>query len=110
MHEFSVFIATAQQLELKPAELASQIGISERTMERRSQTNSLNEVETIKVSMVRRILEQATRILGGEGAASLWMKSAIPALDSHTPLELLTSIDGYERVRSILGRLASGTF
>ena len=66
--------------------------------------------ESVKVEMVSRVFARATTVLGGEDNANIWMRSGLPVLDGQCPLELLTSIDGYETVKAILGRIASGTF
>ena len=66
--------------------------------------------ESVKVEMVSRVFAHATSVLGGEDNANIWMRSGLPVLGGQCPLELLTSIDRYETVKAILGRIASGTF
>jgi putative toxin-antitoxin system antitoxin component (TIGR02293 family) len=60
--------------------------------------------------MAAKIFERAKRVLGTPEHARLWMNSPLIALENHSPLDLLRDINGYERVRTVLGRVASGSF
>ena len=69
-----------------------------------------DRAERMKLEMVSRVFKRATTVLGGEDKARIWMKSSLPVLGGQCPLEVLISLDGYETVKAILGRIASGTF
>ncbi len=107
---FATLMQLSQQLELSLPELGKQLDISERTLHRRQQTKRLEPLEQMKTEMVNRVFERATSVLGNQSNAKIWIKSELPVLDNKSPLELLTTIEGYETVKTMLGRIASGTF
>jgi putative toxin-antitoxin system antitoxin component (TIGR02293 family) len=80
------------------------------TMPRRAQLKTMSNAGRVDDALVGRVFEQAKRVLGSAEAARLWMRSDLPSLGNRNPLELLCSIEGYERVRAVLGRVESGTF
>jgi uncharacterized protein (DUF2384 family) len=55
-----------------------------------------------KLEMLDSVLELALKTFPTEEAASRWLKTPRPALSNKTPLELLDSVPGYERVKSEL--------
>lgn len=79
--------------------MCKHLEISERTLRRTRQTKRLESAERMKVEMVSRVYDRATSVLGGETNAGTWMKSSLPVLEHRCPLELLTSIEGYETVK-----------
>lgn len=107
---YVTLVQISQDLDLTPAALCKHLEIPERTLRRMRQTKRLEPNERLKVEMVSRVFIRATTALNGEGNASIWMKSSLPVLDFHCPLELLTGIKGYETVKTILGRISSGTY
>jgi uncharacterized protein (DUF2384 family) len=63
-----------------------------------------------KTQLIGDALELAITVLGSEGRARRWLTSSIPALNHRVPIELLDAAEGYEAVKVILGRIASGSF
>ncbi len=53
---------------------------------------------------------QAQIVFGSAQKADRWMKRPNPALGHQTPLSLLRSRAGVQRVRTILGRIANGIY
>ena len=107
---YSAFRTVAQQLDLDPATLATVIGMTERTLQRRAKSGQLDEAETLKTNMVEATLNFARTVFGDDVQAREWMVSTLPALGFQRPLDVITTLQGYERVRAILGRLAAGTY
>jgi len=107
---YVTLVQISKDLDLTLPALCKHLEISERTLRRMRQTKRLEPAERMKVEMVSRVYDRATTVLGGETNASTWMKSSLPVLEHRCPLELLTNIEGYETVKSILGGIASGTY
>lgn len=66
--------------------------------------------ESLKVEMLASVLEEATRVLHGEEEARHWITTPIISLDQKRPLDHLTSINGYERVKNTLTRIEYGMY
>ncbi len=54
------------------------------------------------------ILHRAIEVIGDEAEAMRWMGTPIRALNYATPISLLHDAEGYEAVRTVLGRLEHG--
>jgi hypothetical protein len=59
---------------------------------------------------VMQLRDKAVELLGNEDDADVWLTNLIPALGGKTPLELLSSPDGYERAERVLIRAVAGVF
>lgn len=95
---------------LDPDAMAAFLGISPRTYARRSAQGDLHGDESFKVSMLAHVLDEATRVLGSEDEARHWLFTAIVSLDRRRPIEHLTSIEGYERVKNTLAKIEYGMY
>lgn len=106
--------ATAEKLRkrlgLDARSMADYLGIDEKTYYRRSQAGELKGGESLKVEMLATILEEATRVLHSEDEAIHWITTPIISLDNKRPLEHLTSINGYERVKNTLIKIEYGMY
>lgn len=106
--------ATAEKLRkllgLDAKSMADYLGIDEKTYYRRSRAGELKGGESLKVEMLASILEQATRVLHGEDEAIHWITTPIISLGNRRPLEHLTSINGYERVKNTLIKIEYGMY
>ncbi len=60
--------------------------------------------------MLAAILEEATRVLHGEDEATHWITSPIISLGHKRPLDHLTSINGYQRVKNTLAKIEYGMY
>jgi putative toxin-antitoxin system antitoxin component (TIGR02293 family) len=107
---FTVFTKLQDKLGYSPRELGIQLGIPSRTLDRRLQTETLNELETYKAEFIALALKKAEEVFGDPETAKRWMSSELPAFDYRTPLETAVTPRGYEQVRVILGRILAGTF
>jgi putative toxin-antitoxin system antitoxin component (TIGR02293 family) len=107
---FKQFEGVASTLCLEPGTLGAILGINERTLQRRAKSGQLDEAESLKTQMVHATLEFAKTVFGNDEQASAWMTSQLPALGFRRPLDVLVTLEGYERSRTILGRLAAGAY
>jgi len=105
--------ATAERLRkslgLDAKSMADYLGIDEKTYFRRAR-GQLKGGESLKVEMLAAILEEATRVLHGEEEATHWITTPIISLDRKRPIDLLTSIGGYERVKNTLTKIEYGMY
>jgi putative toxin-antitoxin system antitoxin component (TIGR02293 family) len=108
--QYRHFTQVAGTLALEPNTLGEILGINERTLQRRAKSGHLDEAESLKTDMVHATLEFARTVFGNHEQASAWMTSKLPALGFKRPIDVLVTLDGYERARTILGRLAAGAF
>ncbi len=99
----------AQKLSIDRAILLSVLGVSERTMQRKSRAEArLSPVISDRLARVERILHLATEILGTEEKAILWLKRPNRALDSEMPLRLLDTDAGAQHVEQELRQIQHG--
>ena len=92
------------------SELATALGIPERTLARRKREGVLNSEESSKVVRLARVIERAETVFEDIAAAIDWLKSSNAALGGATPLSLLDTDIGAENVMDTLGRIEHGVF
>jgi len=95
---------------LSDGALAAFLGISPKTYGRRRQAGALEPGESLRVEMLEQMVRLAGEVLGEPERARRWLTQPLVGLGNKAPLELLTSIEGYERVRNSLYRQAYGMF
>jgi putative toxin-antitoxin system antitoxin component (TIGR02293 family) len=100
----------ARSAGLDDADLASFLGVSRKTLDRRARKGALEAAESMKAEMLSNILREARRILGDEGKARRWLTGPIASLDGRRPIDHLDSIEGYERVRETLTKIEYGMY
>ena len=61
--------------------------------------------ESVAISMA---LSEATRALGDKGRAMRWLGTPVRALNFETPISLITTSEGLERVMDVLGQMEHG--
>lgn len=92
------------------SEVAAFLNISPRTLLRRLETSEFDMGERLKLEMLSLIRELALQAFADEAAATRWLKTPRPSFDNKTPLQLLNSVTGYERVKSELIGQVYGMF
>lgn len=107
---FSVSESVRQRLGATNEEMATYIGVTSRTYQRRAKKGELEDAESAKVEMLDSLLELGARALGSEERAGQWLTSPILSLEGRKPIELLSTIKGYERVKNKLLQIEYGTF
>lgn len=107
---FSALEAIQRRYQITQAQIQYLIDISERTFARRKVEQVLNKSESDRLYCVARIAALAEEILGSTETAAAWLKEPIPALGRVTPLSLLDTDEGAQRVADILGRIDYGVY
>jgi putative toxin-antitoxin system antitoxin component (TIGR02293 family) len=99
-----------KSIRLTQSELATVLGIPERTLARRKKEGVLNSEESAKLVRLARVVERAKDVFEDFEASLNWLKSPNAALSGATPLSLLDTDIGAESVLDTLGRIEHGVF
>jgi putative toxin-antitoxin system antitoxin component (TIGR02293 family) len=102
--------AMLDAVDLSQSELASVLGIPQRTLARRKSAGTLNSEESAKLVRLARVVSRAREVFDDSAAALDWLKSANSALRGNAPLGLLDTDVGAETVLDTLGRIEHGVF
>jgi putative toxin-antitoxin system antitoxin component (TIGR02293 family) len=99
----------ARDLKIERAMLAEILGLSIRTLQRKAEVNErLGSAASDRLARVRRIYDLATHVLGEVAKAALWLTSRSRALNGETPLHLLDTDIGAQRVQQELRQIEFG--
>ena len=90
--------------------LSQRLHISPKTLERRIESDSLEPGEAIFAEMLERIQRETAEYFPSLADAQAWLTSPLLGLGNKSPLDLLTTIRGYDRVREALIGQAYGMF
>lgn len=99
-----------QSIRVTQSELATALGIPERTLARRKKEGVFNSEESSKLVRLARVVERAKDVFEDFEASLDWLKSPNAALSGATPLSLLDTDIGAETVLDTLGRIEHGVF
>jgi putative toxin-antitoxin system antitoxin component (TIGR02293 family) len=99
-----------KSIRVTQSELATVLGIPERTLARRKKEGVLNSEESAKLVRLARVVERAKDVFEDFEASLNWLKSPNAALSGATPLSLLDTDIGAESVLDTLGRIEHGVF
>jgi putative toxin-antitoxin system antitoxin component (TIGR02293 family) len=102
--------AVMQSVGVQQTDLASALGIPERTLVRRKKEGILNQEESGKLLRLARVVERAAEVFEELPAALEWIKSANASLGGITPLSLLDTELGAHSVMESLGNIEQGIF
>lgn len=102
--------AMAKTIRVTQSELATALGIPERTLARRKKEGRLNSEESAKLVRLARVVGRAAETFEDIDVALDWLKSPNAALAGLSPLSLLDTDIGAESVTDTLGRIAHGVF
>ncbi len=101
----------ANELSVERKTVARVVGISERTLSRRTAKSELLSADVSdRTVRMARILAQATETFGTREKASLWLQSPNRVLEGQTPLSLLDTDAGVRSVETVLGRIEWGLY
>ncbi len=100
----------AKTIHVTQSELATALGIPERTLARRKREGTLNSEESAKLVRLARVVERAEAVFEDLETALTWLKTPNAALCRATPLSLLDTDIGAESVMDTLGRIEHGVF
>ncbi|MDP2603186.1 MAG: DUF2384 domain-containing protein [Deltaproteobacteria bacterium] len=99
-----------KSIRVTQSELATALGIPERTLARRKKEGTFNSEESAKLVRLARVVERTEEVFEDLDASLDWLKSPNAALSGATPLNLLDTDIGAETVLDTLGRIEHGVF
>ncbi len=86
------------------------LGITTRTLQRRRTQNVLAKQEGAQLVRLARIYQRAAHILGSHEDAVAWLRHSNITLGNKTPLDLMDTPLGEERVHALLSRIEHGVY
>jgi putative toxin-antitoxin system antitoxin component (TIGR02293 family) len=89
-------------------ELSATLDVSQRSLQRRRHQGRLARYESDRLYRLARIVALAKLYIGGEDAATRWLKRPNRALGGNVPLEMIDTELGARAVENVLGRIAYG--
>jgi putative toxin-antitoxin system antitoxin component (TIGR02293 family) len=93
------------------SQLATAIGIPERTLARRRVSRRLTPEESERLLRIATIFEAAVDLFEGDSAAAVnWLNTPRKALGDRTPLAYARTEPGAREVEDLIGRLEHGIF
>jgi putative toxin-antitoxin system antitoxin component (TIGR02293 family) len=106
---------TLQTLESRSgvalSQLATVIGIPERTLARRRVSQRLTPDESERLLRISSVFEAAVDLFEGDAAAAVnWLNTPRKALGDRTPLAYARTEPGAREVENLIGRLEHGIF
>ena len=108
---FSTFERIVKEYSFAIQDLATTIGISQRTLTRRKVEKKLSKFESDRLVSVARMLTQATELFENDKVKTLrWLNSPNRGLGERTPLQMAQTETGLREVENLIGRLENGVF
>ena len=107
---FGLITDLSQDLNVSVKSVGALLGIHPRTLERRQKSGTLEEAELLKAQMLDETFALATTTFQGPEQAREWLFSEVAALEFQRPVDMLTTITGYERVKTLLGQIIFGVY
>ena len=94
------------------AQLYGVLGITPRTMQRRSasERKTLDQNASDRALRLMAVMGQASDVLGSREAAERWLSAPAMGLDQRVPIDLLASSEGTEMVKTLLERMEYGVY
>jgi putative toxin-antitoxin system antitoxin component (TIGR02293 family) len=97
-----------ERLDLTPEAMASFLGVSPRTLERRRKSGSLSPVESERLYRIVRLFRKAVDVFESEEEARRWLKRPQMRLGEQVPLEIARLEPGARETERLLGRIEHG--
>jgi putative toxin-antitoxin system antitoxin component (TIGR02293 family) len=108
---FSTFERIVKDYHFGIQDLATAIGISQRTLTRRKAEKKLTISESDRLVSVARLLSQASELFENDKEKTLhWLNSSNRGLGGRTPLQMAQTETGLREVENLIGRLENGVF
>jgi len=96
---------------LRLGEIASLLGIPERTLSRRRSNGRLDPHESERLLRISTVFEKAVDLFEGDVEAAVrWLKSPKKALRGEKPIQYARTEPGGREVENLIGRLEHGVF
>ena len=103
-------LAVTKVMALSQEILARQLMTTPRTLQRRKREKALPKSESDQLVRLARLYQRAVNTLGSHEDAISWMHHPSIALGDKTPLDLMDTVLGEERVLALLGRIEHGVY
>jgi len=97
-------------LAIDNGKLASALGISKATLQRRKAQGRLDPAESDRVLRFARLMGKAIAVLGGVEHAREWLRSPQFGLGGAVPLDYAQTEPGAREVENLLGRIEYGVY
>ena len=97
-----------ERLALAPDEIASFLGVSTRTLERRREKGTLTSAESERLYRIVRLFRRATEVFETEEEARRWLKRPQMRLGEQVPLDIARLEPGAREAERLLGRIEHG--
>ncbi len=110
IQDYELVTKLSQTLGLNVKEVGELLGIHPRTLQRRQESGRLEEAERLKAQMLDETFAFALTVFRDAEKVRTWLFSELPALEFKRPVDLLGTIRGYERIKTLLGQIAFGTY
>ncbi len=107
---FGAFSFLAASIVAPVSMLAAALGIAERTLARRKESQRFSPEESDRISRIARILVHASRVFDSQEKAAQWLKTPNRALSDQVPLALLSTDVGTRMVEEMLNRIEFGIY
>ncbi len=108
---FSTFERLVKEYRFAIQDLATAIGISQRTLTRRKVEKKLSKFESDRLVSIARLLEQAAELFDNDKAKTVsWLNAPNRGLGGRTPLQMAQTETGCREVENLIGRLENGVF
>ncbi|MFU8804133.1 MAG: antitoxin Xre/MbcA/ParS toxin-binding domain-containing protein [Bradymonadaceae bacterium] len=109
---YRAILALQEFLQVTQGELAGALGVSRQTLIRHTKQKKARLTPQLSDQLFRvaRIARRAVDVLGGQPNAIEWLKSPNAALGQRSPLSLLDTDAGSEKVDDVLGRIEYGVY
>lgn len=102
--------AFIRESRIEPADVARFLHLEAPAFHRCMERDRFSRDQRSKLARVMTILNRAERVLGGRAQAIRWLIGSNRALNFSSPLVLLDSKSGLERVHGVLLRIEIGGF
>ncbi len=103
-----LLVEIEDRLDLTSEEMASLLGISPRTLERRRENGVLTSVESERLYRIVRLFRKAIDVFESEEEARRWLKRPQMRLGEHVPLTIARLEPGAREAERLLGRIEHG--
>ena len=110
MVPFAAVTTLAEKFGVELNDVLRVVGVAGRTATRRRTTGFLRAEEADRLLRMARVLEEATRVFGGEEKAATWLRATHPMLGDAPAYLLLDSDAGAKSVSDELVRIDFGEF
>ncbi len=107
---FDLIHRLSGELNLSVRQIGELLDIHPRTLQRRQESGRLEEAELLKAQMLEETFSLATTAFHDAKRAREWLFSEVAALGFKRPVDMLKTIPGYERVKTLLGQIIFGVY